>query len=143
MHNALLFFLIYLLYFKNSYLLCRYKLDPFVYDVFYSESALELNLEVVTLTPRTSCREKQLVVAITITIVNVHCYVAIVNHLRTDLQHNYTVHKINFCLTAKKLRVHWKDRPINLADSLCNEWTTVALARSELRVISVMYMDGT
>jgi len=30
-------------------------LDPCVYDVFESESALELNPEVVTLTPGTPC----------------------------------------------------------------------------------------
>jgi hypothetical protein len=53
MHNAPHSFLIYLLYFKNSYLLHHYKLDPCVYEVFDSESALELNLEVVTLTPGT------------------------------------------------------------------------------------------
>jgi hypothetical protein len=51
MHSAPLSFLIYLLYFKTSYLLNRCKLDPCVYDVFDSESALELNPEVVTLTP--------------------------------------------------------------------------------------------
>ena len=54
MHNAPLYFLIYLLYFKNSYLLNRSQLDPYVYDVFDLESALELNPEVVTLTPGTS-----------------------------------------------------------------------------------------
>jgi len=54
MHNAPLSFLIYLLYFKNSKLLNRCKLGPCVYDVFDSESALELNSEVVTLTPGTT-----------------------------------------------------------------------------------------
>jgi len=53
MHNAPLSFLIYLLYFKNSKLLDCWELDPCVYDVFDS-SALELNSEVVTLTPGTS-----------------------------------------------------------------------------------------
>jgi hypothetical protein len=77
-----------------------------VYDVFDSESALELNPDVVTLTPRTPCREKQLVVSISLIIVNAHCYVAIVNNLRTDVHHNYTEHKINSCLTAKELCVH-------------------------------------
>jgi len=33
----------------------RYELDPCVYDVFDSEWALELNPEVVTLTPGTPC----------------------------------------------------------------------------------------
>jgi hypothetical protein len=55
MHNAPLSLLIYLLYFKNSQILNRCELDPYVYGVFYSESALELNPEVVTLTPVTSC----------------------------------------------------------------------------------------
>jgi len=55
MHNAPLSFLIYLLYFKNSKLLNCCELDPCVYDVFDSESALELNPEVVTFTPRTPC----------------------------------------------------------------------------------------
>jgi len=30
-------------------------LDPCIYEIFYSESALELNPEVVTLTPGTPC----------------------------------------------------------------------------------------
>jgi hypothetical protein len=47
------FFLIYLLYFKNSKLLNRCELDPCVDDIFDSESALELNPKVVTLTPGT------------------------------------------------------------------------------------------
>jgi len=55
MHNTPLSFLIYLLYFKNSKLLNRCELGPYVYDIFDSESALELNPEVVTLTPGTSC----------------------------------------------------------------------------------------
>jgi len=42
MHNAPLSLLIYLLYFKNLYLLNRCKLDPCVFDFFDSESALEL-----------------------------------------------------------------------------------------------------
>ena len=54
MHNAPLF-LIYLLYFKNLQLLNRFDLDPCVYDIFNSESALELNPELVTLTLGTSC----------------------------------------------------------------------------------------
>jgi hypothetical protein len=33
----------------------RCELDPCVYDIFDSESALELNPEVVTLTPETPC----------------------------------------------------------------------------------------
>jgi len=53
MHNAPLSFLIYLLYFKNSKLLNRCELDPCVYDALDSESALELNTEVVTLNPGT------------------------------------------------------------------------------------------
>ena len=55
MHNAPLSFLIYLLYFKNSLFLNHCKSDPCVYDVFDPESALELNPEVVTLTPGTLC----------------------------------------------------------------------------------------
>jgi len=55
MHNAPLSFLIYLLYFKNSQLLNHCELDPCVYDDFDSISALELNLEVVTLTLGTFC----------------------------------------------------------------------------------------
>jgi hypothetical protein len=55
MHNAALSFLIYLLYFKNSELLNRCELDPYVYDVFDSESSLELNPVIVTLTPGTLC----------------------------------------------------------------------------------------
>jgi hypothetical protein len=57
MHNAPLSFLIYLRYFKNSRLLNRCELDPCVYEVFDSESALELNPEVVHLTPGTLCRK--------------------------------------------------------------------------------------
>jgi len=50
------FFLIYLQFFKNSQLLNRCELDPCVYgDILYSESGLELNPEVVTLTPGTTC----------------------------------------------------------------------------------------
>jgi hypothetical protein len=60
MHNASLSFLIYLLYFKNSELLNCSELDPCVYDVFDSESALELNSEVVTLTPGTPVYSKDL-----------------------------------------------------------------------------------
>jgi hypothetical protein len=41
--------------FKNSELQKRSELDPFVSDVFDSESTLELNPEVVTLTPGTLC----------------------------------------------------------------------------------------
>jgi hypothetical protein len=59
MHNAPLLFLIYLLYFKNTSLLKRSELYPSVYDVLDSESALELNPEVVTLTPGTPCILKQ------------------------------------------------------------------------------------
>jgi hypothetical protein len=55
MHNAPLSFLVYLPYFKNSSLLNRCELYPCIYDVFDSESALELNPEVVTLTPGTPC----------------------------------------------------------------------------------------
>jgi len=33
----------------------RCELDPCVYDIFYSESPLELNPEVVTLIPGTPC----------------------------------------------------------------------------------------
>jgi len=36
-------------------LLNRYELDPCVYDVFVSVTALELNPEVVTLNPGTLC----------------------------------------------------------------------------------------
>jgi hypothetical protein len=54
MHNAPLSFLIYLPCFKNSYVLNRRELEPCVYDVFDSESTLELNPELVTLTPGTS-----------------------------------------------------------------------------------------
>jgi len=53
MHNAPLSFLIYFLYFKNSLLLNCCELDPCVYDDVDSESALELNPKVVTLTPGT------------------------------------------------------------------------------------------
>jgi len=55
MHSAPLSFLIYLQYVKNSFLLNCCKLDPCVYDIFDSESALELNSEIVTLTPGTPC----------------------------------------------------------------------------------------
>jgi len=51
MPNVALFFLIYLLYFKNSLTLDRCELYPCVYDIFDSASALELNPEVLTLTP--------------------------------------------------------------------------------------------
>ena len=59
MHNAPLSFLINLLYLKKLIKLlnrceldpCEYELDPCVYEVFDSESALELNPVVVTLTP--------------------------------------------------------------------------------------------
>jgi len=53
MHNTPLSFLIYLPYFKNSFLVNRCELDPCVYDVFDSELVLELNYEVVILTPGT------------------------------------------------------------------------------------------
>jgi hypothetical protein len=55
MQNVPVSFLIYLLYFKNSQLLNRCERNPSVYDVFDSESALELNPEVVTSTPGTLC----------------------------------------------------------------------------------------
>jgi hypothetical protein len=42
-------------YFKISELQNRCELDPCVSEVFDSESALELNPEVVTLTPGTPC----------------------------------------------------------------------------------------
>jgi hypothetical protein len=51
MHNVPLSYLIYLLYFKNSQLLSRCELEPRIYDVFDSASALELNPEILTLTP--------------------------------------------------------------------------------------------
>jgi hypothetical protein len=53
MHNAPLSFLIYLLHCKNSLVLNCCQLDPCVYDVLDSESALEMSPEVVTLTPGT------------------------------------------------------------------------------------------
>ena len=56
MHNAPLSFLINLLYLKKLIkLLNRCELDPCVYEVFDSESSLELNPEVVTLSPGTPC----------------------------------------------------------------------------------------
>jgi hypothetical protein len=57
MHDAPLSFLIYLFYTysKNSQLLNSCELDPCVDEVFDSEKALELNPEVVTLTPGTLC----------------------------------------------------------------------------------------
>jgi hypothetical protein len=54
MHSAPLSFLIFKNS-KNSKLLNCCKLDPCVYEVFDSESALELNPEVLTLTPGTPC----------------------------------------------------------------------------------------
>jgi len=48
-------FLIYSLYFNYSSRLNRWEFDPCVYDAFDSESALQLNPEVVTLTPGTPC----------------------------------------------------------------------------------------
>ena len=53
MHNSPLAFIIYLLYFKSLQNLNRCELDPCVYDVFYSASALELYPELLTLTPGT------------------------------------------------------------------------------------------
>jgi hypothetical protein len=55
MHNAPLSFLIYSPYCKNSQLFNHRELDACVYDDFDSESALELNPEVVILTPGTVC----------------------------------------------------------------------------------------
>jgi hypothetical protein len=51
--KAPLSFLTHLLYFKNSELSNPCQLNPCVYEVFDSESALELNPEVVILTPGT------------------------------------------------------------------------------------------
>jgi len=72
MHNAPLYFLIYLLYIKTSKHLNLCELNPRVHEVFDSESVMELNPEILTLTPGISCIIQHMVFTCWITISTTH-----------------------------------------------------------------------
>jgi len=114
MHNAPLSFLIHLPYFK---LLNRCELDPCVYDVFDSESALELNAEVVTLTSGTLCIPIRSIylVSFHIICINAECIMYVPNYSYTDFCY---LHGIFLVVLLKITRRYASGVPVRARDSL-------------------------